>query len=135
MRLFHGDEGYDEDHDSIDIFGRRIFKCPEQVITDKSVTIRTNLHYSDPDAKKTLTVFGKAEKNLFYNYDDRLYGEKWLEGQKIALQNGLTPGTVKYYEAILNHFHDTDKVDIRHVLLGCNVANGFSYLVFGYFGV
>jgi hypothetical protein len=32
----------------------------------------------------------------------------------------------------LNHFHDTDKVDLQHVMLGLNRSNGHSYLIFGY---
>jgi hypothetical protein len=101
-------------------------------ITDKDATIQTFLHYSDHTANQERTVFGRKRPGLFYNYDDRLYGEKWNEGCDLAVAAGIKPKTARFYEAVLNHFHDTDTVSLQHVILGCNRSNGYSYLVFGY---
>lgn len=100
------------------------------VITDKTQVIRTFLHYSDSDANKTLTVFGSKKRDLFYNYDDRLIGEKWIEGLKLA-EKQAEKDTARYYEIALSHFHDAE-VDLQHIILGCNRSSGYSYLVFGY---
>jgi hypothetical protein len=97
----------------------------------KSTPFRTFLHYTDPNASKELTVFGKRKKGLFYNYDDRLYGEKWREGLALAAKQA-PEDSASFYEIALNHFHDTNDVDLQHVILGCNRSNGFSYLIFGY---
>ena len=100
-------------------------------VSDKDKVFSTFLHYSDPTAKEERTVFGTKHEGLFYNYDDRLIGDKWTEGLRLAAEQA-TPKTARYYEIALNHFHDTDSVDLQHVVLGCNRSNGFSYLIFGY---
>ena len=104
---------------------------PAQPTTDKNTPFKTDLHYSDPTAKEERTVFGAARKGLFYNYSDRLYGDKWSEGLRLAKEKA-GKDTARYFEIALNHFHDTDDVNLEHVILGCNRATGYSYLVFGY---
>ncbi len=117
---------------AFDIFGRPIEQRIERVVLDKEAVFGTFLHYSDPTARKERTVFGAASDELFYNYDDRLLGEKkWTAGLKIATAQAV-PATARFYEIALNHFHDTDTVDLKHIILGCNMSNGCSYLVFGY---
>jgi hypothetical protein len=102
------------------------------VLRDKNTPIRIDMHYTDPQARgEAITVFGEAKKGLFYNYNDRLFGDKWDAGRKIAEKNE-TRNTAKYFEVMLNHFHDTNTVDLQHVLLGVNHSNGYPYLVFGY---
>lgn len=115
-----------------DIHGHH-YQCSRQIQapTDKNARIRTFLHYSDPDANKELTVFGRQRPGLFYNYDDRLIGDEWTEGCRLAAEQAK-PQTAKFYEIALNHFHQTTNVDIEHIILGCNRSNGYSYLVFGY---
>lgn len=102
---------------------------------NKDATIKTFLHYSDPNADKQLTVFGHARKDLFYNYDDRLVGNKWYEGLEIAIkETGIkrsSQHTARFFEIALSYFHNTP-VDLQHIILGCNQSNGYSYLVFGY---
>lgn len=98
---------------------------------NKDKVFKTFLHYSDPSARKERTVFGAAREGLHYNYDDRLIGNAWTEGLKKAKEQAK-PSTACYYEIALNHVHDTDTVDLVHVILGCNMSNGFSYLIFGY---
>ncbi len=107
------------------------FTCQRDTITDKDTPFRTFMHYTDPNSRKTLTVFGDKRPGLFYNYDDRLFGEKWNAGLELAAKTA-TPSTARFYEIALNHFHDVTDVDLQHVLLGCNMSNGYSYLVFGY---
>ena len=103
-----------------------------QVLTDKKAKIRTFMHYSDPEARgDPVTVFGAAKKGLFYNYDDRLYGDKWREGCKLASERAK-PDTAEWFEHALNHFHESEDVNLQHVLLGVNRSNGYHYLVFGY---
>lgn len=98
---------------------------------DKNQPFRTDLHYSDPTANQERTVFGTPKKGLFYNYADRLCGTKWNEGW-IKAKEQATPNTAKFFEIVLNHFHDSENVDLQHVILGCNRSSGYSYLVFGY---
>ena len=101
------------------------------VVTDKAKPFKTFLHYSDADARRERTVFGEKKPGLFYNYDDRLFGEKWNEGLKLASKKS-EKSTARYYEIALNHFHDSTDVNLQHVILGCNMSSGHSYLVFGY---
>lgn len=101
------------------------------IATLKTERFQTDLHYSDEHAREERTVFGTAKKGLFYNYSDRLFGEQWDAGCKKAKLES-TPGTAAYFEIILKHFHDSDDLDLQHVILGCNMSNGFPYLVFGY---
>ena len=101
------------------------------VVTAKDAVFKTFLHYSDPTARQERTVFGSPHQGLFYNYDDRLFSTKWTEGQRLAKEQAK-PSTARYYEIALNHFHDTDTVNLQHVILGCNQSNGYSYLIFGY---
>lgn len=114
--------------------GRRRRPRRPPALREKNVKLRTFMHYTDPDADKPdITVFGQKKKGLFYNYDDRLYGEKWNEGCKIAAATeGVVGESARFYEIVLNHYHGVDDVDLQHVLLGVNRSNGYSYLVFGY---
>jgi len=98
---------------------------------NKDAKIQWFLHYSDPQSRTLFTVFGEPKKELFYNYDDRLFGERWEQGCELAKAR-YEPGTPNYYQFALNHFHETDTVDLQHILLGCNSSSGYSYLVFGY---
>jgi hypothetical protein len=110
--------------------GREQCRCPA-VPTGKDVVFQNWIHYSDPASHKEQTVFGSDNPTLRYNYDDRLVSDKWHEGLKLAAEQAK-PKTARFYEIALNHFHDTDTVDLQHVILGCNRSNGFSYLIFGY---
>ncbi len=99
---------------------------------NKNAEIRTFLHYSDPQADKQLDVFGHAKPGLCYNYSDRIMGQKWDEGCKKATEAGIKPKTARFYEAVLNHFHDVKDVNLQHIVLACNRSNGQSYMIFGY---
>ena len=99
---------------------------------EKQIPFQVDLHYAAPDAHKKRTVFGKPSEDLFYNYSDRLPHDQYTEGAKKAIEQGISPDTAAYFEAILSHIHKTLTVDLRHVVLGCNMSNGYSYLIFGY---
>lgn len=105
--------------------------CIDSVCFDKDVQIDTFLHYSDPDARKERTVFGAAKKGLFYNYSDRLYGQQWDDAWEKAKKKAKLK-TARIFELALKYFHDSDDLDLQHIILGCNMSNGYSYLIFGY---
>lgn len=104
----------------------------ENFTTDKKAHIDTHLHYSDPTARLPRTVFGKSKKELFYNYSDRLISKEWAQGLNIAKNKGLDPHSAAFFEEALKHFHDSDDLNLQHIILGCNMSNGYDYLVFGY---
>ncbi len=110
--------------------GSLAMRSPEATV-DKDEPFNTFLHYSNATARKERTVFGRKRDDLFYNYDDRLRGDKWRKGLELAADQA-TPKTARFYEIALAHFHGVDDVDLQHVVLGCNMSNGFSYLIFGY---
>lgn len=104
-------------------------------VTNKKVRIRTHMQWNGPDADQVLTVFGQKKEGLHYNYEDRLWQwdyDRWHEGKRKAKEAGHDPQTAAFFETVLNYYHDTDTVDVQHILLGCNRSNGFPYLVFGY---
>ena len=96
----------------VDVFGEKISR--RSVLTDKSIPVRTFLHYSDPQARKELDVFGKSREGLFYNYDDRLYGEKWEQGLELAEKQAVK-NSARYFEIALGHFHDSP-ANLEHVI-------------------
>ena len=105
----------------------------ERACTDKDTPFRTFMHYSDPEAEgDPITVFGSPKKGLFYNYSDRLFGKEWEESWEKARAANLTPSTARFFEAVLNNYHDSTNVNLQHVLLGVNRSTGYHYIVFGY---
>lgn len=116
----------------IDINGNRIRK--PQTIWSEDATLDTFTHYSSPKAKEVRTIFGKEEKGLFYNYSDHLWGwdyDKMERANKYA-KLVASPNTAKYFKAMLSYFHDGAEVSLRHIMAGCNMSNGYDYLVYGY---
>lgn len=101
-----------------------------EAMNNKDIKLQTFLHYSDPTARQERTVFGQGRDGLFYNYDDRLVSQEWSEGLRLASEK-YTKDSARYFEAALSHFHKS-QVNLDHVVLGCNLSNGFSYLIFGY---
>lgn len=105
----------------------------DSAVHNKDEEFRVFMHYSDPEAEgEPITVFGAPKKGLFYNYSDRLCSKEWNEGWDKALKDGIKPKTAHFFEAVLNHFHNSSDVNLQHVLLGVNRSNGYHYLVFGY---
>lgn len=109
-------------------------KFENSVCKDKHTLIRTSMHYTDPQARKeAITVWGGKEDGLNYVYSDRLSQwdiKKWQMAMSVA-DRKATQRTAEFYEVALSYFYDKP-VSIGHILLGCNWANGFDYLVFGY---
>lgn len=106
--------------------------CPHNIIRNKDVKLQDFLHYSDANIKER-DVFGRKAAGLTYNYDDRLWGDKWEEGWKIASEmKNVVFKSARFFEIVLNHFHDVKNVNLQHVILGVNRSNGYSYLIFGY---
>lgn len=108
-------------------------------IFNKKAILRMNLHYSDPKAREVLTVFGEEPTtrcdNLAVNYLDRLQGwdyKLYENSRQIALRSGYDGRTVLFWEVLLNAYHDTDDVDMKCIKLGCNISNGYDYLIFYY---
>lgn len=112
--------------------------------TDKDEPIRTFMHYTEPRENQSgITVFGREENGLFYNYDDRIGhtscregGPKFFDclGQVVSesgLQTWTNGVTARMIEKSLAMYHGKP-VDLRHVMLGCNLSNGYSWLCFGY---
>lgn len=117
------DFGYGDDE--------RGWSC-DMTVTDKDRELNTFLHYSDPTAREERSIFGSAKKGLFYNYSDRLGGDRWTQGWEKAKADGAAFKTARFYEIVLKHFHDSDDLNLQHIILGCNISTGYSYLVFGY---
>lgn len=101
-------------------------------VQDKNTPFQTFLHYTDDTFPIERTVFGREKGGLFYNYSDRLGGDGWNKGAKLAHEKGLEPHSAAFYEECLKAFHEADSVDLQHVVLGGNNSNGCSYLIFGY---
>jgi hypothetical protein len=102
--------------------------------TDKKAPIRNFMHYSEPSEDQSgITVFGSATPGLQYHYDDRLsnYGD-WQNCLLLAAK--FVPGrnTAEYYEKALGYMFPDLNFDIQHIVLGCNRANGFHWLCFGF---
>lgn len=111
-------------------------------------------HYTEERYKHAQTIYGRRLKTLGYDYSDRFLQwdhKKWEEAQKNAEgQTTFEVGSVHWYEYILSYFFHEDKIrfdvsakdwseyilvlpiEIKHVLAGYNVSDGFPYHVFGY---
>lgn len=106
-------------------------KCCE-CITDKTARIRTYVSYRESvEVQRGITVYGGPDATLFYNYSDRLDYDKWQAAEKHARELGLDRNTAAYYDAALSYYHD-QPVDVRHIVAGCNLSNGYPWLCFGY---
>jgi len=114
----------------MDVFGYPT--CMPRVTKDKSAVLDTFLHYSDPTARQERSIFGEARKGLFYNYSDRLYGDEWTRGAKQADEAGHARKTGAWFEAALKGYHDAETLSLEHIIKGCNMSNGYGYLIFGY---
>ena len=118
---------------------------PPPIITNKDQPIRTWMHYTETPIQNTkgITVFGQSKPSLFYNYSDRIYHTPAYQNgpifidclQTVIKDNNLdtwTSGmTARMLETALTKYHN-QQVDLQHIILGCNMFNGHSYMVFGY---
>lgn len=101
---------------------------------DKNKVLNTQPRYTDDRFKEAQTVFGKKGKGLDYVYSDRLWQwdyDKSEEATKIANANDLKSRTCLWYECYLSAYLDKE-IEIKHILSGVNVSNGYPYYVLGY---
>lgn len=101
---------------------------------DKNKPLHTSPHYSDNRFNEPQTVFGKEEKGIGYDYSDRLWQwdyEKSEQAVETAEKSGFPRHSCNWYEAYLSAYFGK-KVEIKHILAGVNVSNGYPYAVFGY---
>jgi len=89
-------------------------------------------HWADSD-QSDVTVFGKGEEGITYEYDDRIMQWDYHKHEKAILHanSKVEEETKTWYVEYLNFYYDK-KIDLRHILQGCNRSNGFPYLVFGF---
>lgn len=101
----------------------------------KTKPLHTSPHYSDPHFyHKEQTVFGKECNELEYVYSDRIWQWDWNKAEKsaeIANESGHPKKSCLWYEVYLSAFFDKP-IEIKHVVAGCNLSNGYPYCVFGY---
>lgn len=97
-------------------------------------------HYSDSRFANgnTITVYGlpsgrHGHAGLHYNYSDRLWQHDYQlakESAWIATETGATVNSPRWLTIFLSHYYGK-RVELRHVLVGVNVSNGYHYNVFG----
>ncbi len=91
-------------------------------------------HYSDGYWNKAQTVWGAEEEDIHYDYSDRLYQFDYDKADKSSkeatkqLGNGFTPEWVQLYLTL----YFGKPTEIRHIMAGCNLSNGYAYYVYGY---
>lgn len=101
---------------------------------DPDVPLETMPHYSDDRFRREQTVYGRAEKGLVYNYSDRIWQwdyKKAEEATEIANKSKFKLRSARWYEVYLSAFFGKP-IQIKHILAGVNVSNGYPYCVFGY---
>jgi len=79
--------------------GKR-YKCEPRCPINKMDVIRVHLHYSDPEARQLLTVFGEEpEEKVETVYSDRLWqwnGPLYRNSLDIAYKLGFSDNTARY---------------------------------------
>ncbi len=91
-------------------------------------------HYSDRTFDKEQTIFGRKEKGLSYDYDDRLWQWDWdksKEARATAESSGANLHTAQFYQEYLSAYFGK-KIILKHIIAGINKSNGYPYLMFGY---
>lgn len=102
-------------------------------VLDMDVPLDDFTHYSRPDARDCRTIFGRKDDSLSYVYDDRLQMWDYTKDQdaKVYAATVAKKSTARYYQEFLQHYYGKP-VELKHIMAGCNVSNGFGYLVFGF---
>lgn len=100
---------------------------------DKNEKICTYISYRQPvEVQRGVTVFGQQSDDFFYNYSDRLECERWNTARDQAAGQIGNRECAAFFELALKLYHDAEVVDLRHIVAGCNLSNGFPWLCFGY---
>ena len=82
----------------------------------------------------TPPLFGAQEEGLHYDYSDRLFQwnpEKSEVASNEANNSGRVKGSAEWYEKYLSVYCE-EPVELKHVLAGVNLSDGYPYIVFGY---
>lgn len=113
---------------------RNVFDPLSEKITDKSIQLMTYPDWQDERFREPQTVFGEKCKGLRYDYSDRIWQWDYDKAQvatEKAKESGHTHRSCDWYEVYLTEYFDRP-TEIKHILAGCNVSNGYPYVVFGY---
>lgn len=90
-------------------------------------------HYTDQRFKSPQTVWGDEEAGISYDYSDRLW--EWdYNKAKAAVEvanNAAARNTAQWCQTFLSHYHGKP-VQLRHIMAGFNLGNGYPYQIFGY---
>lgn len=90
-------------------------------------------HYTNQRFAKPQTVWGAEEKGISYDYSDRLWQWDYNKAKSAveAANNAATRNTAKWCQTFLSHYHGKP-VQLRHIMAGFNLGNGYPYQIFGY---
>jgi|JI10StandDraft_1071094.scaffolds.fasta_scaffold59778_2 hypothetical protein len=118
-----------------DIFYERMMRRSDPKPTYSMTTHIDNLspHYTNERFKKPQTVWGAEEKGINYDYSDRLWQWNYDNAKaaaELANQNA-TRNTAKWCTIFLEHYFGKP-VQLRHIMAGFNISNGYPYQIFGY---
>lgn len=98
--------------------------------------INDNPHYSDKNFDhKEQTIFGKEQKELEYNYSDRIWQWDYSKAEnasKAAKESGAMHNTARWHQEFLRSYFDRPDLELKHIIAGVNWSNGYAYLVYGY---
>ncbi len=101
---------------------------------NKNERLHDNPHYTEEEFKHPQTIFGSKSQCLHYVYSDRIWQADYKKSQQAAAKanaSGADLHTCRWYEVYLSEFFGK-KIVIDHIMAGCNLSSGISYLVFGY---
>lgn len=106
--------------------------CPAFVNHNMKATF-PYIHYSNSYWNEARTVWGAEEKGLSYDYSDRLqeWDYKKAEAARKAADEKVKGFTPEWIQLYLSLYYGKD-VELRHVMGGVNVSNGYNYYVYGY---
>lgn len=100
----------------------------------KNVPLNTRPHYTDTRFQMARTVFGSECADIGYEYSDRLWHRDYDKAQiasEVAGKSGKVPRSCAWYEVYLSAYFDKP-VEIKHIMAGVNVSDGYPYCVFGF---
>jgi hypothetical protein len=102
-------------------------------MSNLSAVVNTTPHYTDSRFKRPQTVWGCEEDGLGYDYNDRIWQWNWNKAKAAAKHADETakPRTAWWHQEFLCFFFDKP-IELKHILAGVNLSNGYPYCVYGY---
>ena len=116
-----------------DVYGRSPDECSEWANYNMKATF-PYIHYSNSYWNTARTLWGAKEKGILYEYSDLIWQwdhNKAEQSSKTAtekLGQGFTP---EWIQLFLTLYHEKP-IELRHVMGGVNLSNGYNYYVYGY---